>query len=34
MWDSPLQCRDMDAINAWTKANKVDDDKYGGQVVD
>lgn len=33
-WDSQLQCRDMDAINAWAKANQVDDDKYGGQVVD
>lgn len=33
-WDSELQCRDMDAINAWAKANQVDDGKYGGQVVD
>ncbi|GAB0136510.1 hypothetical protein EsDP_00004810 [Epichloe bromicola] len=33
-WDSKLQCRDMDAINAWAKANQVDDDKYGGQLVD
>ncbi|OGM49045.1 hypothetical protein ABOM_002346 [Aspergillus bombycis] len=33
-WDSQLQCRDMDAINAWAKVNQVDDDKYGGQVVD
>lgn len=33
-WDSMLQCRDMDAINAWAKKHQVDDDKYGGQVVD
>lgn len=33
-WDSAVQCRDMEAINAWAKANRVDDDKYGGQIVD
>ncbi|KAK2821867.1 hypothetical protein FQN49_007594 [Arthroderma sp. PD_2] len=33
-WDSQLQCRDIDAINGWAKINQVDDDKYGGQVVD
>ncbi|BCS27851.1 oxidase ustYa family protein [Aspergillus puulaauensis] len=33
-WDSEVQCRDMDAINAWAKRNAVNDDDYGGQVVD
>ena len=33
-WDSEVQCRDIDAINAWAARNTVDDDDYGGQVVD
>ncbi|KAJ5497292.1 hypothetical protein N7463_009279 [Penicillium fimorum] len=33
-WDSEVQCRDMHAINAWVKGNKIDDNDYGGQVVD
>ncbi|OJJ07805.1 hypothetical protein ASPVEDRAFT_89044 [Aspergillus versicolor CBS 583.65] len=33
-WDSEVQCRDMDAINAWAKGNAVNDDDYGGQIVD
>lgn len=33
-WDSEVQCRDMDVINAWAKRNAVNDDDYGGQVVD
>jgi hypothetical protein len=33
-WDSAVQCRDMDAVNSWVKRHMVDDDKYGGQMVD
>ncbi|KAF9887066.1 hypothetical protein FE257_010560 [Aspergillus nanangensis] len=33
-WDSQLQCRDMEPINAWMKEHKMDPDKYGGQQVD
>ncbi|KAL4811628.1 hypothetical protein BDW67DRAFT_189505 [Aspergillus spinulosporus] len=33
-WDTEVQCRDMGAINAWVKENQVDDNHYGGQLVD
>ncbi|KAL4755686.1 uncharacterized protein BDW70DRAFT_165215 [Aspergillus foveolatus] len=33
-WDTEVQCRDLDAINAWVKENQVDDNHYGGQLVD
>lgn len=34
MWDTPVQCRDLDAINSWAKAHQINDDKYGGQEID
>lgn len=34
MWDTPVQCRDMNAIHTWAKAHQIDDDKYGGQEID
>ena len=31
MWDTPVQCRDLDALNDFVQAHYLDDDKYGGQ---
>lgn len=33
-WDVDVQCRDMDAINAWVQKNQIDNDKYGEIIVD
>ncbi|KAH8812721.1 hypothetical protein F5884DRAFT_786191 [Xylogone sp. PMI_703] len=33
-WDTEVQCRDMDPINSWAKAHRLDDKKYGGQQID
>jgi Mycotoxin biosynthesis protein UstYa len=34
MWDTPVQCRDLEAINTWAKERQINDDKYGGQEID
>ncbi|KAF9894764.1 hypothetical protein FE257_006654 [Aspergillus nanangensis] len=34
MWNTQVQCRDIDAINSWAKAHSADPDKHGGQMVD
>jgi hypothetical protein len=34
MWDTEVQCRDMDAINAWKRARAADDVKYGGRSIE
>lgn len=33
-WDVDVQCRDMDAINAWVQTNQIENDKYGEIIVD
>lgn len=31
-WDAQVQCRDLNAINAWAKAHAMEDDKYTATV--
>lgn len=31
-WDTPVQCRDLEAINAWTMAHSMENDKYAATV--